>query len=44
MRWIWPRRRHWNFAAPRTRAALERAKSAGHGGKYFPVLVKTLGS
>ncbi|HJV10749.1 MAG TPA: NAD(P)-dependent oxidoreductase [Burkholderiales bacterium] len=30
--------------AQNARAALERAKSAGHGGKYFPVLVKTLGS
>lgn len=29
--------------AQNARAALERAKSAGHGGKYFPVLVKTLG-
>jgi len=29
--------------AENARAALERAKSAGHGGKYFPVLVKTLG-
>ena len=30
--------------AQNARAALERAKRAGHGGKYFPVLVKTLGS
>jgi 3-hydroxyisobutyrate dehydrogenase-like beta-hydroxyacid dehydrogenase len=30
--------------AQNARAALERAKSAGHGGKYFPVLVKTLAS
>ncbi len=30
--------------AQNARAALERAKSAGHGGKYFPVLVKTLSS
>lgn len=30
--------------AQNARAALERAKSAGYGGKYFPVLVKTLGS
>lgn len=30
--------------AQNARAALEQAKSAGHGGKYFPVLVKTLGS
>ena len=29
--------------AQNARAALERAKSAGYGGKYFPVLVKTLG-
>ena len=29
--------------AQNARAALELAKSAGHGGKYFPVLVKTLG-
>ena len=29
--------------AQNARAALERAKRAGHGGKYFPVLVKTLG-
>jgi 3-hydroxyisobutyrate dehydrogenase-like beta-hydroxyacid dehydrogenase len=30
--------------AQNARAALERAKSAGYGGKYFPVLVKTLAS
>ena len=30
--------------AQNARAALERAKSAGHGANYFPVLVKTLGS
>jgi 3-hydroxyisobutyrate dehydrogenase-like beta-hydroxyacid dehydrogenase len=30
--------------AQNARAVLEQAKSAGHGGRYFPVLVKTLGS
>ena len=30
--------------AENARALLERAKSAGHSGKYFPVLIETLGS
>ena len=30
--------------AENARTLLEHAKSAGHGGKYFPVLVKTLGT